>query len=96
MTDRDANRAETIVSGILLLASGLILNYLFERHHIFKVWGNSQYPILTDLFYPALCVFLSLIGVVLIILAESNIHIRRAEYALAIAFPSTILYALVM
>jgi len=53
-------------SGGLLLVGGLAINYLLERYDVFKVWENSRYPISwTDVFYPSLCVFLSLTGIVL-------------------------------
>jgi hypothetical protein len=96
MTNDKQRYWEIIKTGVLLLASGLVLNYLFERHNIFKVWENSQYPIsLADCFYPPLCVLLSLTGAVLIILAILRITIQRSLlYAFAIAFPLTILYTL--
>jgi|SRR5271170_2342622 len=85
-----------MVIGLLLLAGGLVLNYVFERHNIFKVWENSRFPISwADMFYPPVCVFLSLTGVVLIVLAILRTTIQRLlQYAFAIAIPLTILYAL--
>jgi len=92
----NGNHRETVITGGLLLASGLTLNYLFERHNILKIWGNSTDPMSwADLFYPPLCVFLSLIGVVLIALVILRTTIRQVLlYAFAIAFPLTILYTL--
>ncbi len=96
MTDDNRRHLETAKTGVLLLASGFILNYLLERHNILKIWGNSTDPMSwADLSYPPLCVFLSLTGVVLIVLAILHTAIRRVlEYAFAIAFPLTILYTL--
>ena len=87
---------DPMITGALLLAGGLTLNYLFERHNIFKMWENSRYPIsLADVFYPPLCVFLSLTGIVLIVLAILRTTIQRPlRFALASAIPSTILYTL--
>src|SRR5581483_4337034 len=40
--ERDADdrhrKREMIIVGALLLTSGLVLNYLLERHNIFKLW----------------------------------------------------------
>lgn len=96
MTDGKGRHWKTVKTGVLLLASGLILNYLFERHNIFKVWENSQYPIsLADCFYPPLCVLLALTGTALIVLAILRSTIQRSlRYAFAIAIPLTILYTL--
>ncbi len=71
-TNGDHNDRNPIVIGLLLLAIGLILNYLFERHNIFKVWENSVYPISwADIFYPPVCVFLCLTGLALAVRGES-------------------------
>src|SRR5450759_2489666 len=96
MTNGNHSNRKIIIIGVLLLASGLILNYLFERHNFFKIWENSGYSISwADFFYPPLCVFLSLTGVVLIALAILRTTIRPVFlYAFAIAFPLTILYTL--
>jgi hypothetical protein len=57
----------TVTVGVLSLAGGIALNYLLERHNIFKIWENSRYAISwADLLYPPLCVFLSLTGIVLV------------------------------
>jgi hypothetical protein len=75
----------TVAIGLLLLATGLILNYLFERHNLFVSWG--------DLFYPTLCFFLFLTGVVLLIGGMITGSIRRLfPYAFAIVVPLTILF----
>ena len=59
-------KLRTVTVGIVLLAGGLAINYLLERYSVFKVWENSRYPISwADLFYPPLCVFLSLTGIAL-------------------------------
>jgi hypothetical protein len=96
MTNGNHSNRKIIIIGVLLLASGLILNYLFEGHNFFKIWENSGYSISwADFFYPPLCVFLSLTGIVLIALAILRTTIRRVFlYAFAIAFPLTILYTL--
>jgi hypothetical protein len=87
----------TIAIGVLLLASGPTLNYLFERYNILAVRENSPYPVaLSDGLYPVLCVFLSLIGIVLIVggaLGRTTTR-RLLRYAYMIAVPLTIPYAL--
>lgn len=91
---RDLDRKPLLI-GLLLLSSGPALNYLFERHNIFKIWENSRYPISwADVFYPPLCVFLSLTGIVLAVGgAISGTPIRRLRrYAFVIVIPLTILY----
>jgi hypothetical protein len=98
MTD-STSRAEmrTVTAGALLLASGLAINYLLERYNVFKVWENSRYPIAwADLFYPPLCVFLSLTGIVLGVGgAIYRLPIRCLHRpALAIVIPLTVLYTL--
>ncbi len=83
--------------GLLLLAGGLGLNYLFERHNVFKIWENSPYPLSwADAFYPPFCVFLSLTGVVLVIGAAMSYTtiLKLLWHALAIALPLTILHTL--
>jgi hypothetical protein len=87
----------TITIGALLAASGFVINYLLERHNIFKVLGNSAYPISwADLFYPPFCVLLCLAGTVFIV--GSALHRANARallrYTAAIAIPLTILYTL--
>ena len=93
----DNNRkGQTIIIGVLLLASGPILNYLFERHNIFKLWDNSTPVSWADVFYPPLCVFLSLTGIVLLVGgAMSRTSIRRPlKQVFAIVIPLTVLYTL--
>lgn len=91
------SKRDAVLIGSLLLVGGLVLNYLFERHNVIKVWENSRYPISwADLFYPPLCVFLSLTGIVLVVGgAISSTTIRRLlRHAFVIVIPSTILYTL--
>lgn len=96
-TNGDLTDRNPIVIGVLLLASGLALNYLFERHNILKVWENSVYPISwADLWYPPLCIFLCLTGLVLAIggaLRGAAIQ-RLRRYVLMIAIPLTLGYTL--
>jgi hypothetical protein len=95
MTEGHHGNGRPVLVGLLLLAGGLGLNYLFERHNVLKLWENSKYPISwADLFYPPLCVFLSLTGIVLAGSgAISRIPIRRLRrYAFVIVIPLTILY----
>jgi hypothetical protein len=85
----------TVTMGVLLLAGGLAINYLLERHNVIKVWENSRYPISwADSFYPPLCVFLSLAGFVLGVGGTIRaLTIRRlAPYVFAVVIPLTILY----
>src|ERR1700719_1156385 len=97
LTNGDRINRNPIVIGLLLLASGLVLNYLFERHNIFKVWENSRYAISwADMFYPPLCVFLSLTGIALALgglMRRATIRQLR-PYVLAVAIPLTILHTL--
>jgi len=96
-TNGDRSERNPILVGLLLLASGLALNYSIERHNIFKVWENSIYPISwSDVIYPPLCVFLSLAGLALAVggvKPRSTIRQLR-PYVLAVAIPLTILYTL--
>ena len=98
--ERDADdrhrKREMIIVGALLLTSGLVLNYLLERHNIFKLWENSPYPISwADFFYPPLCVFLSQVGLVLMGLGTFRTSAERMLlYAVAMAIPATVLYTL--
>lgn len=79
-----------------MLAGGLALNYLFERHNIFKLWENSTPVSWADVFYPPSCVFLSLTGIVLVVGgATSGTTTRRLlRRAFVIVIPLTILYTL--
>jgi hypothetical protein len=93
----DSGKRNPILFGLLLIASGPALNYLFERHNIFKLWENSTPVSWADVFYPPLCVFLSLTGIVLVVgeATTSDTSIRRLlRHAFAIVIPLTILYAL--
>ncbi len=96
-THGDRSDRNPIAIGVLLLASGLALNYLFERHNIFKVRENSRYAISwADMFYPPLCVFLSLTGIALALgglMRRATIRQLR-PYVLAVAIPLTILHTL--
>ncbi|MGA8439739.1 MAG: hypothetical protein WB762_19310 [Candidatus Sulfotelmatobacter sp.] len=90
-------KLRTVTAGIVLLAGGLTINYLLERYNVFKVWENSRYPISwADLFYPPLCVFLSLTGIALgvggaIYRLPSRVLLR---HALKIVIPLTLGYIL--
>jgi hypothetical protein len=94
--DRQGNEKPVLV-GLLLFAGGLGLNYLFERHNVFKLWENSRYPISwADLLYPPFCVFLALAGIAIVVggaISRTNIH-RLLRQAVAIVIPLTILYTL--
>jgi hypothetical protein len=94
-TDSDRSKSNPILVGLLLLASGPILNYLFERHNIFKLWENSTPVSWADVFYSPLCVFLSLTGIVLAVGgAISRTSIRRLlRHSFAIVIPLTVRYA---
>jgi hypothetical protein len=96
ITNGIRSNTSPMILGVLLLASGLTLNYLFERHNIFKVGENSRYPISwADAFYPPICVFLAVTGIVLIVLAILRTTIQRLLlYVFAIAIPLTVLYTL--
>jgi hypothetical protein len=73
----------TVGTGLLLLAAGLILNYVFERHSFY----------VGDLLYPAFCLLLSLAGVFIAIGGAARASVRRVlPYAYATVFPLTILY----
>ena len=79
ITEGNHRTRNTVLIGMFLLASGPALNYLFEHHNIVKLWENSRYPISgADLFYPPLCVFLSLTGIALVVGgAISRVSIQR-------------------
>jgi hypothetical protein len=88
---------KTIIIGVLLFAAGLVLNYLLERHNIVKTWEGSDYAVSwADLFYPPLCVLLSLTGIVLMVGGAMGraANRRLLLYAFAYVFPLTILYTL--
>jgi hypothetical protein len=78
-----ANNRVTVGIGMLLLAAGLILNYIFERHSFY----------VGDLLYPVFCLLLSLSGAFIAIGGAARASIRRVlPYAFATVFPLTILY----
>src|SRR6267154_4641510 len=84
----------SVTVGAVLLVGGLAINYLLERYNVFKVWENSRYPIsLADLFYPPLCVFFCLTGIVLGVGgAIYRLPIRRLLRHASIVIPLTVLY----
>jgi hypothetical protein len=97
ITNRNHSNRDTMIIGVLLVVSGPTLNYLFERYNVFKLWENSRYAISwADVFYPPLCVFLSLTGIVLVIGgATSGTSTQRLlRRAFAIVIPLIILYTL--
>jgi hypothetical protein len=82
---------------VLLFTAGLLLNYLLERHSVLKVREASPYAVSwADLFYPPLCVLLSLTGVVLMVGGAMGraVDRRLRLYTYAYVFPLTILYTL--
>ena len=83
--ERNPRNRFTVGIGALLLATALILNFLFERHTLFESWG--------DLFFPAICFLLLVTGVVILIggLARSR-NDRLLLFALPIVVSLTILY----
>ncbi len=93
---QETNRM-AVMAGLLLLIAGLALNYIFERHDIFKLWENSPLPISwADFFYPPICVLLTLTGIFLILggaLRPDTIR-RWFTYAFVLALPLTVLYTL--
>ena len=83
--------SQTVIAGLLLLASGLAANYLLERHNVFKLWEHSRYAVSwSDVFYPPLCVFLAITGVLLLVGGA----MRRFWVAFGVALPLTVLYSL--
>lgn len=85
--------------GLSLLVAGLALNYLLERHDVFKVWENSPYPVSwIDLIYPPICVLLCLTGVVLLVgrvLREETVG-KCLLYAFSMALPIAVLYTILV
>jgi hypothetical protein len=98
MTDsRSDATLRTVTVGVLLLAGGLAINYLLERRNIFAIWERSAYPVSwVDVFYPPLCVFLALTGIVLVVggIMERTTVRQLRRHTMRIAIPLTILYAL--
>lgn len=96
ITSSNHSSRNSAVIGVLLLASGLTMNYLFERHNIFVIWVNSPRSVSwLDGLYPPLCIFLSLAGIVLLVGAMRRTTIRHLlQYAFRIVIPLTVVYAL--
>lgn len=95
ISERVSRRFGLVLVGSVLLVCAPILNYVLERHSIFAIWENSQYPVSwTDLLYPPFCVFLFLFGLGLIIVAASRRQVNRRLVLLcaAIVLAPTILY----
>ena len=90
-------RMQIVATGPLLLLVGLGLNYALERHNIFKLWENSDYPISwADFFYPPICAFFCLTGIGLSLwgaLRQKSI-LKSLAYSAAMALPLTVLYAM--
>jgi hypothetical protein len=90
--------SNSILIGLLLVGSGLGFNYLFERHNVFKLLENSTPVSWSDVFYPPLCIFLSLTGIVLVVgsaISRANMR-QRLRHAFAIAILPTLAYTLSM
>jgi len=89
------SRARVTATSTLLLSSGLIMNYLFERHNVLAVWENSVYPVAwSDLVYPVVSFFLCVAGIVLAVGGILN-NGRSFRYSTAIVVWLTMSYALV-
>lgn len=87
----------TILLGFSLLVGGLIFDYLFERHNIFKVLENSPYPVSgMDLVYPPICLFLSLTGLILLTAGSLGNSTFRGQFlsSIGLAIPLTVLYSI--
>jgi hypothetical protein len=87
----ERKRLSVMLISPILLIGGIILNIGFEHHNPLKLWENSPYPISwADLFYPPLCVFLCLTGLVLMIdgVLHANTTWRALAYSAAIQSPS--------
>lgn len=97
MTGGNRNDRNQILIGLLFLGGGLALNYLLERHNVFKIWENSPYPISwSDLLYPPLCIFLCLTGITLAVggVMHRTTVPQSRPYAFAIVIPLTVSYTL--
>lgn len=89
-------RKTSLVVGAALLVGGLLLDYLLERHNVFKVLENSPYPIsLSDIVYPPICLLLALSGLVLLLAGSLGNNTFRGTFAsaVAISIPITVLYS---
>jgi vacuolar-type H+-ATPase subunit I/STV1 len=74
----------TIGIGVLLMLSGLVLNYIFDRH---------SFGLRVELFLTIVPFFVTVTGVVLSIAGVTSLPSRRAlRIALLISVPITILY----
>ena len=83
----------------LLLAGGLALDWILERHNIFKLWENSSYPISwADMFYPPLCLWICLTGIMLLITRQPSAEMSRGVLlrTVALALPLVVLYTIVL
>lgn len=92
------NVPKTVVLGLFFILAGLILNYALERHNPIKLWENSPYPISwADAFYPPICVFLSLTGLLLALQGAFSGRTERAWWtSAAVAITATVLYTMFM
>jgi len=81
--ERNPRNRVTVGTGVLLLATGMILNYLFERHSFF---GARD-----DLGYPVLCFFLSLTGAAVLVGGLVRSRIKQLLY---FAFPTVVSLAI--
>jgi hypothetical protein len=82
--ESDSTVKNTIGIGVLLLLSGLVLNYIFDRH---------SFGLRAELFLTVVPFFLAVTGVVLSIVGVTSLPLRRAlRAALLISVPITILY----
>lgn len=94
----DISRSKpAILIGPILLAGGVALDWALERHNIFKLLENSSDPISwADMFYPPLCVWICLAGMMLLITrqpsSEKNLGVLLR--AVALALPLVVLYTI--
>lgn len=90
-------RVQMVATGPLFIVGGFALNYLLERHNIFKLWENSDYPISwADFSYPPICVLLCITGILMSLggaFHRTTIW-KSVAYSAAIALPLTALYAI--
>ena len=81
----------TPVTGLLLLAIGLGVNYLLDRHNVFMLWEQSGYQgSWSNVVYPHLCAFLVITGGLMLLGAA----MRGPWVAIGVAIPLTALYSL--
>jgi hypothetical protein len=75
----------TLGVGVLLLATALTLNFLFERHILFESWR--------DLFFPAVCFLMFVTGIAVLVGGLVRCRIKQLLYfAFPIVVSLTILY----